>query len=129
MALRGRNEFLIICFVRVQILHILLRGTIGNPALQDGLNVYHITCTLSFFVGKDRLYHVHDVQLVLFPHSVDDGVQLVEDTLPMELVLFEGAFEALAVLEILHALAVEHTVCPVAFVFSFVALSVENAVT
>jgi hypothetical protein len=47
----------------------------------------------------------------------------------MELVLFEGAFEALAVLEILHALAVEHTVCPVAFVFSFVALSVENAVT
>jgi len=44
----------------------------------------------------------------------------------MELVLLERALKALAVLEILDALSVEHSVSPVTFVLSFVGLPVKH---
>ena len=46
----------------------------------------------------------------------------------MELVLFECSFEALTVLEVLHALAFEHSVCPAAFILFLVVLSVQDTV-
>ena len=45
----------------------------------------------------------------------------------MELVILEGAFVPLSVLEVLRALAVEHAVVPVAFVFAVSALSVQDS--
>lgn len=45
----------------------------------------------------------------------------------MELVLLEGAFVPLSVLEVLGAFAVEHAVVPVAFVFPVSALAVQDA--
>lgn len=79
------------------------------------------------FLAQAALHHVHHRQLVVLPHSVYYRVVLVENTLPVELVLLKGTLVSLSILEELRASTVKHSVVPVPLVLLVSPFSVEDA--
>lgn len=79
------------------------------------------------FITEYWLYHVDYTEFVVLPHSVNYRIVLVENTIPVELILFEVSFVPLAVVKVLNSLAVEHAVLPDTLILFLAALPEQGA--